>query len=704
MEDSILCNALITGGSGMVGSNIHFGYKPSSTEMDITSSESIEKYINDKSVSCVIHLAALNLRESENNYTKAINVNINGTAKMLSAAMKLNVPFILMSSGAVFSSMCPNIRFDENFNVCPNSNYGHTKASSEEIALIYDKTILIRTGWLFGGNQKTHYKFVETAINNFFINKEIKASNNFFGSPTYVIDLIEHMKNLILNLKYGVHHIVNSGSASGYEIASEITKILNIDHGLVKSVSSDMVPNSGPQRSATEILDTNQEYNKLRSWKESLSEYATIYFSNLSASKNSYPIVSKQPEKKWQNREKCRLCNSYNLNVFLKLNPTPPANHFVPEPIYQDVIPLDVCICDKCKHIQLVQIVDPAYQYSNYFYVSSASQSMITHLKTSVDSFTQYLNISKTDDYILEIGANDGVCIKHLLESGFTNVVGIDPAANINKRHELPIICDFFGSNILKEFKEIFLPFNLIYAFHCCAHIENIQDVFQTIYNLLADDGTFIMEVGYFFEVFKNNIFDTIYHEHIDYHTCTAIQSFAASQNLLLYKVAENTIQGGSIQFFFCKQGSKRLIDKSVDETIKKEKNILLHNFENLASWQNKITLCGNDINYMLNSFVTYGKKIAGYGASAKSTTFLYQYKLNSKLIDYIIDDSVYKQNYYSPGLNIKIKPMSYLDTHRVDYIIILSWNFTDDIVKRLEPYRKCGLRIIVPFPVIKII
>jgi dTDP-4-dehydrorhamnose reductase/SAM-dependent methyltransferase len=705
MEDSILYNALITGGSGMVGSNIHFGYKPTSTEMDITSSKSIEKYISDKSVSCVIHLAALNLRESENNYTKAINVNINGTAKMLAAAMKLNVPFVLMSSGAVFASACPNIRFEENFVVCPNSNYGHTKASSEEIAMIYDKSILIRTGWLFGGNQKTHYKFVETAINNFFINKEIKASNNFFGSPTYVVDLIEHMKKLILNLKYGIHHVVNSGSASGYEIATEITKILNIDRGLVHSVSSDMVPNSGPQRSATEILDTNQEFNKLRSWKESLSEYATIYFGKLCEIKNVESIVAKQPEKKWSNRENCRLCNNYNLNVFLKLNPTPPANHFVPEPIYQDRIPLDVCICDKCKHIQLVQIVEPAYQYSNYFYVSSASPSMVTHLKTSVDSFTEFLNISKTDDYILEIGANDGVCIKHLLESGFKNVVGIDPATNINKRHELPIICDFFGSNILNDSMiQKCRPFNLIYAFHCCAHIENIQDVFKTIYSLLTGDGTFIMEVGYFYEVFKNNIFDTIYHEHIDYHTCTAMQSFAESQNLILYKVAENRIQGGSIQFFFCKQGANMSIDNSVNETIKKENSISLHKYENLASWQNKITLCGNDINYMLNSFVTYGKKIAGYGASAKSTTFLYQYNLNRKLIDYIIDDSIYKQNYYSPGLNIQIKPMSYLDTHRVDYIIILSWNFADDIIKKLEPYRKIGLRIIIPFPEIRIV
>ena len=163
----------------------------------------------------------------------------------------------------------------------------------------------------------------------------------------------------------------------------------------------------------------------------------------------------------------------------------------------------------------------------------------------------------------------------------------------------------------------------LIYAFHCCAHIENIQDVFKTIYELLDGCGSFIMEVGYFYEVFKNNLFDTIYHEHIDYHTCRAIQQFAISQNLLLYKVDENNIQGGSIQFFFCKNNGSKQVEESVLQTIEKEVSIDLHNYSKLALWQNKITFCGNDINYLLNSFISYGKKIAGYGASAKSTTFL---------------------------------------------------------------------------------
>jgi dTDP-4-dehydrorhamnose reductase len=447
MSYSILENALITGGSGMVGNNITFGYKPTSTEMDVTNTHSINKYIENKHISCIIHLTALNLRDSESNVEKSIDVNINGTSKMLQVAMNRDIPFIILSSGAVFSSENTNMKFSENFRTCPNCIYGHTKRASEEIALLYKKTILIRTGWLFGGNQKTHYKFVENVINNLIINKQVKASNNFFGSPTYVVDLIEQMKNLIINNCFGIHHVVNNGTGSGYEIAKQIADVLNINANLILSVSSESVPNSGPKRSSTEILLSSSAINTLRHWREALCEYVLMYYKNINNENkllliNNSSTVENTPLK-WRNRDKCRLCNSYNINTFFKLEPTPPANHFISNPTFQEVIPLDLCICEDCKHIQLVQIVDPVYQYSNYFYVSSTSGVMTTHLKHSVIEFTKNLNLNK-DDNILEIGANDGVCIKELVHNGFVNVLGIDPASNINSSHNLPILCDFF--------------------------------------------------------------------------------------------------------------------------------------------------------------------------------------------------------------------------------------------------------------------
>jgi dTDP-4-dehydrorhamnose reductase len=675
-------NALITGGSGMVGSNIDFGYKPTSIELNVCNMESIEKYINNLCISCIIHLVATNLRESEQNIQKAIDVNINGTIHMLHYAKKLNIPFILLSTGAVFSSKNMNVTFDENYIPCPNSNYGYTKYTSEKIAGLYEKSIIIRTGWLFGGNQKNHYKFVENVIMHLNSNTTIKASNDFIGSPTYVKDLICALKEKITNLDYGTHHIVNSGCANGYDIANEIASILNKNNELIISVKSADVPNSGPQRSHTEVLITRNE-NKLRCWKDALLEYCSI--------KDTTVTTYKLPN--YTNREMCRLCNSYNLHTFYKLNPTPPANNFVINPIKQDTIPLDVAVCLECRHIQLLQIVDPAILYTNYLYVSSTSSTMINHLKSNVTQFVTELNIGFNDS-ILEIGANDGVCIQHLLDCGYKNIVGVDPAQNIKKRNKLPIICDFFGSKMLPLFKN---PFKLIYAFHCCAHIENIQDVFHSIVCLLDDDGVFIMEVGYFYEVFRNYYFDTIYHEHIDYHTVTAMSRFAVMFNLSLYKIKTNTIQGGSIQFFFSKK--ERQIEQSIYDCLQKEGALTC-----LDNWKINIIRCSNDINYLLNGLKTYGKRIIGYGASAKSTTFMYQFNLNHSIIDFIIDDNIYKQGYYSPGLNIPIKAVNILKTERADYVIILSLNFTTEILHNLSEYRNNGLRIIIPFPEIKIL
>ena len=661
-------NALITGGSGMVGTAIPFGIKPTSTEMNITDMQSIRNYITFQP-SCIIHLAALNLRDSEKDISKSIDININGTTNMLRIAMERNIPFVFLSTGAVFSNQK---EFHEESIPSPQCIYGYTKKAAEDIALLYEKTILIRTGWLFGGNQKTHYKFVEHVIHQLLMKQPVKASNNFFGSPTYVMDLIHQMKYLIDHESYGIHHVVNRGNACGYDIATEIASIMKIDH-LIQSVTADKVPNAGPVRGTSEVLICVKE-NPLRHWKESLQEYVLLY--------------TNKTVQKWKNRETCRLCNSYNLHIFFKLNPTPPANHFVKEIVPQEKIPLDICICNDCKHVQLIQIVDPSYQYSNYVYVSSTSSTMVNHLKENVLSFVEGLN---KDDFILEIGANDGVCIKHLLDNGYTNVLGVDPAQNINKRHTLPILCDFFGSTLALPNK-----YKLIYGFHCCAHIETIQDVFETAYRLLEHDGIFIIEVGYFYEVFQQNLFDTIYHEHIDYHTCTAMKAFA--KQFCLFRVRENSIQGGSIQFFFSKQ--PRMIEESVYSCIEKE--TILHDFQTLLSWKNKILLCGKDIYYLLNSFVSYGKKIVGYGASAKSTTFLYQYNITNQL-DCIIDDNPYKQDLFSPGLHIPITTIQYLDTNKVDYIILLSWNFKDEIIKKLEKYRQNGLRIIIPFPEIKI-
>lgn len=696
-------NALVVGGSGMIGTSVNFGNKPSSIDLNILDKKSIQNYINSlDNISCIINLVALNLRDSEKNIQKSIDVNINGTINLLNVAKKLDVPFILLSTGAVFSTNNNNNKvFTEKTKTNPNCIYGYTKSSSEKVALLYEKSIIIRTGWVFGGSQKTHYKYIENFINNLLTNTVIKANNNFNGSPTYVVDLIEQMKYLINNKIYGIHHVVNSGIANGYDVAVEIANLLGKNLNLITCVNCDMVPNAGPQRSISEILESEHEFNRLRNWKDSLKEYLDFYLHNKRTDYND--IVKPNSETHfWKNRERCRLCDSVKLQTFFKLEHTPQANHFVKKPIKQQLIPLDVSICDNCKHIQLVQILENSFQYSNYLYITSASKTMVNHITSSISCFLERFNIHKTDN-ILEIGANDGTGIKYLIDNKFENSIGVDPANNINNIHSLPIICDFFGSNIFKHTNIHKNSFKLIFAFHCCAHIEDLRDVFLTIHDLLTDNGIFIMEVGYFYDVYKNQLFDTIYHEHIDYHTCKALQQFCLKNNLVLFDVKTNKIQSGSIQFYISKDKSID-INQNVNRLIEEEENIKLFDINNLLNWKNAILLNKRDINYLINSLNDEGKVIFGYGASAKSTTFIHQFQLSNSLIKYIIDDSYLKQNLFTPGTNIPIVSMDILNIEKCDYLIILSWNFLDDILLKISEYRKQGLRVIIPFPNISII
>ena len=190
---------LITGGHGMVGKYLTVGLKPTSEELDVTSLTSIQSYLADRKISAIIHLASLNLRASEAHPGKAIEVNINGTRNMLAVARDRKIPIVFISSGAVFSSTNSNMKFEVASPPNPKCIYGYTKYVAENICLLYEQSIIIRTGWLFGGTQKSHYKFIDEVINKLHTNTEVQASNDFYGSFTYVKDFITRMYELLEN-------------------------------------------------------------------------------------------------------------------------------------------------------------------------------------------------------------------------------------------------------------------------------------------------------------------------------------------------------------------------------------------------------------------------------------------------------------------------------------------------------------------------
>jgi dTDP-4-dehydrorhamnose reductase len=273
----MLNQCLVTGGSGMVGSVLPFGMKPSSAELDISSKQSVIRYFEEHpDISCILHLAATNLRESESDREMAVKVSVNGTLHLLQEAKIRGLPLIYVSTGAVFSSS-QLVPFHENDVPSPRTFYGLTKHAGEEACRLYDKSTIVRTGWLFGHTTPAKFKIVEHFLNKLKAKDEIKACHDFWGSPTYVVDFVSQLQSFVETPRHGIFHVVNSGSpATGLDIALHLSKQLQIE-GKITGTSFKDIPNCGPCRGKSEWLESDGI--KLRDWKDAMSEYVERFAS-----------------------------------------------------------------------------------------------------------------------------------------------------------------------------------------------------------------------------------------------------------------------------------------------------------------------------------------------------------------------------------------------------------------------------------------
>ena len=222
------------------------------------------------------------------------------------------------------------------------------------------------------------------------------------------------------------------------------------------------------------------------------------------------------------------------------------------ERITQDekVFPLELNFCRKCSHLQLSYVVSPEVLFRSYVYVSGTSPVMIKHLKEYAKEAAYLVDLRK-EDFVFEFGSNDGTLLRHFKNLGFDNVLGMDPAKNIAEiatAAGLKTISKFFSFESAKDVRSNFGPAKLICANHCCAHIDDFHSIVRGVKELLAEDGIWIFEVGYLFSVVKHSLFDTIYHEHLDFHSVEPIRRFCSEQGLQLLSASAVSIQGGSLR------------------------------------------------------------------------------------------------------------------------------------------------------------
>jgi SAM-dependent methyltransferase len=406
-------------------------------------------------------------------------------------------------------------------------------------------------------------------------------------------------------------------------------------------------------------------------------------------------------------QSKCRLCQSHNLDLVFKLQSTPPANAFVPSTergALQTVYPLDVYFCASCFHVQLLDVVSAEHLFRDYVYVSGTSPSFVKHFELYAKSLWDFMGLDH-ESKVFEIGSNDGTMLRFFKERG-AQVLGIDPAIRIAQAASdegLLTINDFFTSTLACKVRHEYGPCDVIIANNVFAHIDDLGDVTMGVKTLLADEGVFAFEVSYLGDVIEKTLFDTIYHEHLSYHSVIALQPFFRRFGLELFKVERVNTHGGSLRGWVMHKGAHHRPDRSVEEWIEREKAQGLSNIETFRQFYQKISNLKKDLNSLIKELKSQGKSIAGFGAPAKATTLMYEFGLGIEMIDFIVDDSPLKQGLLTPGLHIPVYPVAALYDRKPDYTLILAWNFAESIIKNHGKHLQEGGRFIVPIPEVAI-
>ena len=220
---------------------------------------------------------------------------------------------------------------------------------------------------------------------------------------------------------------------------------------------------------------------------------------------------------------------------------------------------------------------------------------------------------------------------------------------------------------------------------------------------VLNEDGIFIFEVSYLADVIEKTLFDTIYHEHLSYHSVGPLQRFFSQNGMNMFGAYRVDTHGGSIRGVCQLADGPYSDDGTVSELMTLEQIHALNRVETFSNFASGVEVLKYQLNALLEQLKSDGKKIAGYGAPAKATTLMYHFNIGQEIIDFIIDDSPLKQGLYSPGRHISIVSGAEINKRSPNFLLVLAWNFAEAIILNNQNYQKNGGKFIVPLPKVEV-
>jgi SAM-dependent methyltransferase len=403
-----------------------------------------------------------------------------------------------------------------------------------------------------------------------------------------------------------------------------------------------------------------------------------------------------------QAETRCRSCGSAPLEVFLRLGELPLPDALLrddqlgePEPRY----PLDLAFCPSCALVQILESVPPERLFvDNYLYFSSYSDDLLRHAREEALGLVRELDLGP-ESLVVEIASNDGYLLRNFVELGVP-VLGIDPApaqAEAAEAAGVPTLREFFGSQLARRLRDDGRRADAIVMNNVLAHTPDPNDLLAGAAILLAAEGVVAVENTYVRDLIDNLAFDTVYHEHFSYLSCTSIAALAERNGLHLIGVEHfPEIQGGSLRWRLAKHGEP---GAEVGRYLEEECELGLDRSAYYLRFGERVERVTEELVALLRELKAGGASIAAYGAAAKGTVLLNHAGIDGALVDFVVDRNPHKQGLFMPGVHLPIRAPESLLQERPDYLLLLAWNYRDEITRQQDEYRRRGGRFVVPLP-----
>lgn len=638
---------LLTGGSGLLGTELaKLGVAlltPTRAELDIAAAASVAAMLGALAPDLIIHAAAAtNNRHIEIDPTAALMTNIAGTAHLAAACLGSRTRLVYLSTDYVYKGERGG--YAESAALAPGNLYAWTKLAGEAAVRAVPNHLIIRTSF---GRDKFDYP---------------AAFTDKWSSKEYV-DIIA--PDILAAAMSPLTGIVNIGGPkrSLYAYAKE-------RNPEVKPIQRQQSAHDSP-------ADTSMDLSRWMNYKAGQDVVRGV--------------------------ADCRICRSNDLVKYLDLGMLPLANNLASsatEAKAMQRFPLQVLFCRECSLSQLSVVVDPRVLFSHYTYRSSVNKAYIEHCRAMAASTGKLLTLGP-GDLVVDIAGNDGALLSEFKDLLDVDVLNVDPAENISAIAEsrgIPTMNRFWSAELAEEIVAKHQQPKLITATNVFAHVDDVRGFFEAAHACVHQDGALMLEFPYAMDFIEQSEFDTIYFEHLSYVLLRPVIRLAEQTDLEVFDVQKQDIHGGSVRVFLGHRG-RHAVTASVASFVAAEQVGGYHDADKYLAWNRDIDSLIAELSRELAILKQGGAKIAAFAASAKGNTLLNSCGLDANTIDYIVDDTPEKIGRFSPGNGIAIVARSVLESDPPDYLLILAWNFAEEIMHNTRAYRESGGKYILPIP-----